>query len=159
VIVGLGLVMVLVVAVGAAVIWRRVQTVRDFLSLVPGFEEAMGEIGRVVDEAGRGLTDGGAVSAKFVSDLRAGRWHEAYQSTSRRFRQRMDEGSFKRFVKESPPMKGPDPPIKFFVLLGVPSVTVSGAESAPKGEVRLLLVGEEGALKVDRLALGERTAP
>jgi hypothetical protein len=145
--------------VGAAVIWRRLQAARDFLSLVPGFQEAMGGIRRGVDEAGRGLADGGAVSAKFVSDLRAGRWHEAYQSTSRRFRQRMDAGSFKRFVKESPPIKGPVPPIKFFLVFGAPSVTVSGAESAPKGGVWLLLVGEEGALKVDRLALGERTAP
>jgi hypothetical protein len=50
----------------------------------------------------------------------------------------MDEGSFKRFVNEGPPIQGPDPLIKFFLVLGGGSVTLSRAESAPKGGVWLL---------------------
>ncbi|HKI16457.1 MAG TPA: hypothetical protein VKA15_01175 [Isosphaeraceae bacterium] len=73
----------------------------------------------------------------------------------------MDEASFKRFVKESSPINGPDTPIKFNIMLvsGGASVTVNGAESAPTGGVWLLLVGEEGTLKVDRLASGDKAVP
>ena len=157
VIVGLALVTVLVVALGTAVIWRRSrqgQAEGGFFGLGPALQKATGEMGR-------GLMDGSTVSAKFVSDLRAERWHEAYQSTTRRFRQRMDESSFARFVKESPSTNGPDTPIKFNMMLssGRATVTVNGAESAPIGGVWLLLVGEDGTLKVDRLALGEKAVP
>jgi hypothetical protein len=157
VIISLALIMVLVAAGSAAVIWwrsRQALAEGGFFGLFPALQKS-------TDELGRGLMDGSTVSAQFVSDLRAERWREAYQSTSRRFRQQMDEASFERFVKKSPPIHGPDTPIKFNIVLvsGGASVTVNGAESAPKGGVWLLLVDEEGTLKVDRLALGEKAVP
>jgi hypothetical protein len=169
VIIGLVLVTVLVAAGNVAVRWWRFRkVVRGLFGVDSAVSEAMDEmdrgldgLGRGLDEMARGLEDGGAVSARFVSDLRARRWHEAYQSTSGRFRRQMDEASLQRFVEEGPPLKGPDTPFKFSVMQGPDgaSITINGGGSAPDGGVWLLLIGEEGALRVDRLSLGGKTAP
>jgi hypothetical protein len=146
VIVSLALVAVIVIAVGAIVALRHSQPGQPVWALQKG--QAEGDFGSTV-------------SVQFVSDLRAERWHEANQSPSRRFRQQMDEASLKRFVKESPPINGTNTPIKFNVVLvsGGASVTFGEAEPAPKSGVLLLLIGEEGTLKVDRLASGDKAVP
>jgi hypothetical protein len=109
----------------------------------------------------RRMTDGGELAHQVVDDLAAERWHEAYQSTSRRFRQKMDEAAFQRFVQESPPLAGPVRQISFNVLLASGNGTThfEGSGQAPKGGIWLLLVAEDETLKVDRIALGDKTVP
>jgi hypothetical protein len=156
-IVGLSLVLVLllgIVAGGVWLRWRRAQAGNSLFDMFSAMQTATGEIGR-------GLMDGTKVSAGFVADLRAKRWDEAYQHTSKGFRQRVDEASFERLVKDSPALKGPNTSINFNVLMtsGGASITFNGGGVAPKGGVWLLLVGEEGTLKVDRMALEDKTIP
>jgi hypothetical protein len=148
------LVVVLGAGAGAAVLWVRSawrSAEVGLFGLGPVLEQVAGGLGQ-------GLADGAQVSVRFVGHLRAGRWHEAYQATSRGFRQKMDEASFTRFVKEAPPIKAPNTPININVVQGNVTVSSEGVK-APEGGVWLLLIGEDGGLKVEKFAVGDKTAP
>lgn len=147
---------IVVAVLGTVVVWRRGPRgqVANILS------EPLSEVQKAMSEASRVQADGTALSTRFVNDLRAGRWHEAHQATTRRFRQKMDEASFERFVKESPPLDAPVAPVQFSVAIASGDTKrVDARGSAPKGGAWLLLVSEDGTLKVDRIALGDRLTP
>ena len=155
-----GLVLVLLLAAGVVVV-----VVGRLSRPRPSADVGLDGLGSLLQqggaEMGRGLMDGSTFATRFVDDLRAGRWHEAYRATSRGFRRRMDEARFTRLVKEGPPLTGPRTPIRFHLIQtdGGGSITLQGAGAAPEGGVWLLLVDEQGALKVERLTLGDKTAP
>jgi hypothetical protein len=130
---------------------RTLDGLFDLLPLVP----------EATDEMSRAIAGGKAVSAQFVDHLRAARWHDAYQLTSRTLRRRMDEAALETLVKESPPLEGPPTRVSFNLLMtpGDSPSTSNRAGSVPAGGAWVLLVNEDGAIKVDRFALGERTAP
>ena len=120
----------------------------------------MSDVQRAMSEASRLKADGTAISNRFVNDLRFGRWHEAYQATTRRFRQTMHEASLERFVQESPPLDDPVAPVQFIVA--IPSGTsgkVDAWGSSPKDGAWVSLVSEHGTLNVDRIAIGDRLTP
>jgi hypothetical protein len=156
-IVGVALVLILVLgAVGGGVWWRSrpAQAVGGLSGLVPAMEKAACEIGH-------GLMRGGTVAARFVRDLRAQRWYNAYQPTFRGFRQRVDEASLERLLKDNSAIKGPITFVKFDLMLtsGGGSITFEGALSAPKGGVWLLVIEAGGMLKTDRMSLEDKTLP
>jgi hypothetical protein len=135
-------------------------------NIAPALQDAAGELNRGMREAtgalndlSRSMQDAGSAAARFVEYLRAERWHEAYQSTSHAFQQKLDEASFVRFVKEGPPLNTPDTSINFNFGFGTPGTSITSSGVAPKGGVWVGLVSEQGAVKVDRMALGDRTAP
>jgi hypothetical protein len=107
--VGLVLVLLLVGGGGLRIWFRQQPGVGALLSALPSFQQA-------TQELTDGLTDGAGVSVRFASDLRAGRWHEAYESTSDGFRKTVDEAAFTRFMKDAPPLKGPNIPVNFNVI-------------------------------------------
>ena len=150
------LVVALALVIGACAIcqWfppgRALGGLFDLLPIVP----------EATDEMSRAIAGGKAVSSQFVDHLRAKRWHQAYQLTSRALRRRMDEGDLETLVKESPPLEGPPTRVSFnFMMTSGGSSTASNRESSvPVGAAWVLLVNEAGAIKVDRFALGTRTA-
>jgi hypothetical protein len=151
------LVVALALVIGACAMWQRFppgRTLGDLFDLLPIVPEA-------TDEMSRAIASGKAVSAQFVDHLRTERWHDAYQLTSRTLRRRMDEAALEALVKVSPPLEGPPTPVSFNFLMtpGGSSTTPDRARSAPVGGAWILLVNENGAIKVDRFALGKRTPP
>jgi hypothetical protein len=151
------LVVALTLVIGACAMWQWFPTGRtlgglfDLLPIVP----------EATDELSRAIAGGRAVSAQFVDHLRAERWHDAYQLTSLTLRRRMDQAALETLVKESPPLDGPPTRVSFNFLMtpGDSSTTPDRARSAPVGGAWVLLVNENGAIKVDRFVLGKRTAP
>jgi hypothetical protein len=64
-------------------------------------------------------------------------------------------------LEDSPAIKGPNTSVKVDLMLtsGGGSITFDGAGSAPKERVWLLVIDEDGTLKIDRMSLENKTLP
>ena len=150
------LVVAFALVIGACAMWQWFPPGRDL-----GLFDMLPIVPEATDEMSRAIADGKAVAAQFVDHLRAERWHDAYQLTSRTLRRRMDQAALETLVKDSPPLEGPPTRVSFNFLMtpGDSLSTSDRAGSVPAGGAWVLLVNENGAIKVDRFVLGKRTAP
>jgi hypothetical protein len=123
------------------------------------------------------IKNAGEFSNQFVGNLSEQRLSAAYQSTSKMFKQQVDEERFTKLVKGHPALKG-DLLWIHFSKNGAPGnstvrttgdvmrnnaekqVTVNIKQGdAANSNVSLVLVDEDGVLKVDQLVLGSDKAP
>jgi hypothetical protein len=157
VIAGLTLSLLLVLAAVGGAVWWRAQQARVAGALLD-FGSAMQN---ATAEITRGVADGGTVSMDFLGDLKAQRWHEAYQRTSRAFQVKVNEAAFEQSLKDAPALNSPYTSISFNVLMttGGGSITFNGTGQVPKGGMWLLLTGEDGTLKIDRLSVDDKSLP
>jgi hypothetical protein len=166
----------------AAAGWMMHEAWKRFSSgagLFQGMEKGMEALGQGLQTLGTEFSNGAAFSQQFIADLGEDRLENAYQATSKSFKQQMTEERFDTFVRRHPGVNDGTVHIDFVLSKKSASGTVSasgnvtststritpgqGSVSFDKNKsprkVKLMIVDENGALKVDRLELGEDKAP
>jgi hypothetical protein len=154
--------------------WKKSASVRG---LFPGIGQGLEALGQGIESVATELANGATFAQQFVGDLAEDRLGSAYQATSQSLKQQMNEETFAKFVNGHPAVKDSTVQIDFVMnkKSGNSKVSVSGNVTRiriPPGQgtvkldtskgarnVKLVLVSENGKLKVDELELGKDKAP
>jgi len=149
--------------------WRKhvadVGAMLDMTPLAQGLGKGFEALGKGLENLGTELSAAGEFSQQFVADLSQDRLSSAYQATSKAFKQRMNENRFSRFVEGHPDLKDATARIDFTLNKKSENGTVSLTGNVMRittqrqTNVKLVIVNEDGGLKVDQLVLSDDKAP
>jgi hypothetical protein len=138
---------------------------------VKAMKETMGQFKESLEQIAADSQQGQAAAESFLADIRAGKLDEAYESTTKSFKDNMSRKEFEELIKKHPALKekakpsvldprspaSPAPPQMFPMMNQYPYVA---EEKGGKNRIEFV-VGvekEDGKMKVDQLTITEGKA-